>query len=102
MSRIIACSARRTRRPSFLCSILILAKSCGVYRARLTATTWAYDPVRKRIYITGDGEASVFEQRDADHYVHIAEVPTGYRARNVHFCAGTESALPRRGQQRQA
>jgi DNA-binding beta-propeller fold protein YncE len=44
-----------------------------------------YDPVRKRIYITGDGEASVFEQRDADHYVHIAEVPTGYRARTSIF-----------------
>jgi hypothetical protein len=44
-----------------------------------------YDPVRKRIYITGDGEASVFEQHDADHYVHIAEVPTGYRARTSIF-----------------
>ncbi len=45
----------------------------------------SYDPVRKRIYITGDGEASVFEQHDADHYVHIAEVPTGYRARTSIF-----------------
>ena len=44
-----------------------------------------YDPVRKRIYITGDGEASVFKQQDADHYVHIAEVPTGYRARTSIF-----------------
>jgi DNA-binding beta-propeller fold protein YncE len=44
-----------------------------------------YDPVRKRIYITGDGTASVFEQQDADHYVHIAEVPTGYRAKTSIF-----------------
>lgn len=44
-----------------------------------------YDPVRKRIYVTGDGNASVFEQQDADHYVHVAEVPTGYRARTSLF-----------------
>lgn len=44
-----------------------------------------YDPIRKRIYITGDGNASVFEQQDADHYVHVAEVPTGYRARTSIF-----------------
>jgi DNA-binding beta-propeller fold protein YncE len=44
-----------------------------------------FDPVRKRIYITGDGDASVFEQKDADHYVHIAEVPTGYRAKTSIF-----------------
>jgi len=44
-----------------------------------------YDPVRKRIYITGDGDASVFEQQDADHYMHIAEVPTGYRAKTSIF-----------------
>jgi DNA-binding beta-propeller fold protein YncE len=44
-----------------------------------------YDPIRKRIYVTGDGNASVFDQQDADHYVHIAEVPTGYRARTSIF-----------------
>jgi DNA-binding beta-propeller fold protein YncE len=44
-----------------------------------------YDPVHKRIYITGDGDVSVFEQGDADHYVHIAEVPTGYRAKTSIF-----------------
>src|SRR4029077_16760058 len=42
----------------------------------------SFDPVRKRIYITGDGAASVFEQRDADHYDRVAEVATTYRARN--------------------
>jgi DNA-binding beta-propeller fold protein YncE len=44
-----------------------------------------YDPVRKRIYITGDGSASVFKQLDADHYEKIAEVTTGYRARTSIF-----------------
>src|SRR3984893_7386170 len=40
-----------------------------------------FDTKRKRIYITGDGATSVFEQRDADHYEHIVDVPTGFRAK---------------------
>ena len=40
-----------------------------------------FDTKRKRIYITGDGATSVFAQRDADHYEHIVDVPTGYRAK---------------------
>ena len=45
----------------------------------------SYDAARKRIYVTGSETASVFEQRDADHYEHIAEVPTGYRAKSSIF-----------------
>ena len=41
----------------------------------------SFDVTHKRIYVTGTDTASVFEQRDADHYEHIAEVPTGYRAK---------------------
>jgi DNA-binding beta-propeller fold protein YncE len=44
-----------------------------------------YDPVRKRIYITGDGSTSVIVQQDADHYASVAEVPTGYRAKTSIF-----------------
>ena len=40
-----------------------------------------FDAKRKRIYITGDGATSVFAQRDPDHYEHIVDVPTGYRAK---------------------
>lgn len=40
-----------------------------------------FDSKRKRIYITGDGATGVFAQRDADHYEHIVDVPTGYRAK---------------------
>lgn len=40
-----------------------------------------FDGKRKRIYITGDGATGVFVQRDADHYEHIIDVPTGYRAK---------------------
>jgi len=43
------------------------------------------DFARKRIYITGSDTASVFEQRDADHYEHIAEIATAYRAKSSIF-----------------
>jgi len=45
----------------------------------------SFDVSRKRIYVTGSESASVFEQRDADHYEHIAEVPTAYRAKSSIF-----------------
>jgi hypothetical protein len=35
--------------------------------------------------VTGSETASVFEQRDPDHYEHIAEVPTAYRAKSSIF-----------------
>ena len=40
-----------------------------------------FDVPHKRIYVTGTDTMTVFDQRDADHYEHIAEVPTGYRAK---------------------
>jgi WD40 repeat protein len=43
------------------------------------------DVARMRIYVTGSDTASVFVQRDADHYEHIAEVPTAYRAKSSIF-----------------
>jgi len=43
------------------------------------------DASRKRIYVTGSETASVFEQHDADHYEHITEVPTAYRAKSSIF-----------------
>jgi WD40 repeat protein len=45
----------------------------------------AFDAKRKRIYVTGDGATSVFEQRDADHYEHLADVPTGFRAKTSSY-----------------
>ena len=45
----------------------------------------SFDIERKRIYVTGSETASVFEQRDADHYEHVAEVPTAYRAKSSVF-----------------
>jgi DNA-binding beta-propeller fold protein YncE len=43
------------------------------------------DVARKRIYVTGSEAASVFDQRDADHYEHVAEIPTAYRAKSSIF-----------------
>jgi DNA-binding beta-propeller fold protein YncE len=40
-----------------------------------------FDRPRKRIYATGSETTTVIQQRDADHYEHIAEVPTGFRAK---------------------
>jgi DNA-binding beta-propeller fold protein YncE len=45
----------------------------------------SFDIARKLIYVTGSETASVFAQRDADHYEHIAEVPTAYRAKSSVF-----------------
>ena len=45
----------------------------------------SFDVSRKRIYVTGSETASVFEQHDGDHYEHIAEVPTAYRAKSSIF-----------------
>ncbi len=40
-----------------------------------------FDVVRKRIYLSGSETTTVLTQADADHYVFVAEVPTGYRAK---------------------
>ncbi len=40
-----------------------------------------FDTARKRIYVTGSETTTVFEQKDADHYTHLADVPTGFRAK---------------------
>jgi DNA-binding beta-propeller fold protein YncE len=44
-----------------------------------------FDAARKRIYVTGSDATTVFLQRDADHYEHVAEVPTGFRAKTSVF-----------------
>lgn len=40
-----------------------------------------FDTSRKRIYVTGSETTTVFEQKDADHYTHLADVKTGFRAK---------------------
>jgi DNA-binding beta-propeller fold protein YncE len=40
-----------------------------------------YDAAHRRIYVNGDGTTSVFQQQAADHYEHLAEVPTGFQGK---------------------
>ena len=44
-----------------------------------------FDVARKRIYVTGTETTAVLEQRDADHYSHIADVPAGFQAKTSIF-----------------
>ena len=44
-----------------------------------------FDIGKKRIYATGTETTTVFEQEDADHYKHLADVPTGFRAKTSIF-----------------
>jgi hypothetical protein len=44
-----------------------------------------FDSARKRIYLTGAETATVLEQRDADHYAHVDEVPTAHLAKTSLF-----------------
>jgi hypothetical protein len=39
----------------------------------------------KQRHVTRSATATVIEQRDADHYEHIAEVQTAYRAKSSIF-----------------
>jgi DNA-binding beta-propeller fold protein YncE len=41
-----------------------------------------FDAAHKRIYVTGSETTSVFKQIDADHYEHVTEVATAYRAKS--------------------
>ena len=44
-----------------------------------------FDVARKRFYVTGTENTAVMEQRDADHYSRLTDVPTGYRAKTSIF-----------------
>jgi DNA-binding beta-propeller fold protein YncE len=40
-----------------------------------------FDVPHKHVFVTGTDVTSVIEQKDADHYVKITDVPTGYRGK---------------------
>lgn len=48
--------------------------------AEMNDDMW-FDAARKRFYVTGTETTAVMEQRDADHYSRLTDVPTGYRAK---------------------
>jgi len=62
-----------------------------------------YDAARRRIYVAGGGGAvDLIEQKDADHYVLHAKVPTASGARTAFFAAESSTlfvAIPKRGAQ---
>jgi DNA-binding beta-propeller fold protein YncE len=44
-----------------------------------------FDVTHKRIYVTGTETTAIMEQHDADHYTHLADIKTGYRAKTSIF-----------------
>lgn len=50
--------------------------------SQLNDDMW-FDVARKRIYLSGSETTTVLSQTDADHYTHVAEVSTGYRAKTT-------------------
>lgn len=62
-----------------------------------------YDRKRKRVYVSGgEGFLDVFDQRDADHYIRIAHLPTAPGARTSLFVPELDRlylAVPARGAQ---
>src|SRR5262249_14851439 len=62
-----------------------------------------YDVIRKRIYVIGGaGFIDIFEQRDADHYQQLTQIPTAPGARTGLFVPELNRlylAVPHRGGQ---
>ena len=42
-----------------------------------------FDAANKRVYVNGDGTTSVFQEQSADHYEHLAEIPTGFQGKTA-------------------
>ncbi|MBU6401808.1 MAG: hypothetical protein KGS61_15935, partial [Verrucomicrobia bacterium] len=62
-----------------------------------------YDAKRQRVYVScGGGVMDVIQQRDADHYLRLASLPTAPGARTSLFVPALDRlylAVPRRGDQ---
>jgi DNA-binding beta-propeller fold protein YncE len=71
-----------TREPG---KLIVLNSDTGKVIADLPAVAMVddmvYDPKGKRVYLAGDGNVDVFEQKDADHYALLAKVPGSFRAK---------------------
>jgi DNA-binding beta-propeller fold protein YncE len=73
-----------TRTPA---KLTVLNSDSGKVVASLPAVgmvdEMAYDAKQKRIYLAGDRFVDVFQQKDADHYVSLAKVASGFRAKTA-------------------
>jgi YVTN family beta-propeller protein len=71
-----------TREPG---KLIVLNSDTGKVIADLPAVAMVddmvYDSKGKRVYLAGDGNVDVFEQKDADHYALLAKVPGSFRAK---------------------
>jgi DNA-binding beta-propeller fold protein YncE len=71
-----------TRDPS---KLVVLDSDSGKIVASAPAAAMpddlAFDPDQKRIYFAGSMFIDVFQQKDADHYDHVAQIPTAFRAK---------------------
>lgn len=93
-----------TRRPA---QLLVFNADTGKLTAHVTAAGDAddlwYDPIRRRIYVTGgEGFVSVIEQRSGDRYEPVAKVATAPGARTSFFSPQLGRlyvAVPHRGSQ---
>ncbi len=89
-------------------TLLVMDTSNGAVIQRLPtigdSDDVSYDRARRRIYVTGgEGAISVYEQRDPDHYLQIAKVPTASGARTSLFVPDWNQlfvAVPARGSRR--
>jgi DNA-binding beta-propeller fold protein YncE len=71
-----------TRNPG---QLIVLNSDSGKVIANVPAVgmvdDMSYDAQHKRLYLAGDGALDVFEQKDPDHYVLLAKIPGGFRAK---------------------
>lgn len=87
--------------------LLVLDTATGTIIQKLPAVGDSddvfYDATRKRIYATGgEGEISVFQQEDPDHYAELGRIPTVKGARTSFFSPELDRlflAVRRRGSQ---
>lgn len=73
-----------TRKPTRLFVInAVNGKQVAMFKTPAVVDAVFYDAKRRRIYVPGAvGEVGVFQQLDADHYRHIADVPSAKGAKS--------------------
>lgn len=60
----------------------------------------AYDAKLKRVYLSADHFVEVFRQDDADHYISLGKIASGFRAKTAIFIPELNRyflAVPRHG-----
>ena len=73
-----------TREPAKL--VVLDAESGKIvasYPAAAMVDDMVYDEPHKRVYFAGSEFLDVFKQTDADHYEHLAHIPTSFRAKTA-------------------